>query len=68
MSNDDGNSLSKIRSDAIDKIRRLQRSPRYHSFFNAEAIEAFNNIESSALAGESITHTDEIGSKGNGST
>ncbi len=68
MSNDDEYLVSKIHLDAIDKISRLQRSPRYRSFFNAKAIEAFNKVESSALAGKSIPHTEHIGSKGDDST
>lgn len=43
-----------VKAEAIAKIARLQRSPKYRSFFNADAIEAFNKVEGTAFAGKSI--------------
>ncbi|MEN1558077.1 hypothetical protein AAIH45_36490, partial [Pseudomonas aeruginosa] len=43
-----------IRKAAIEKLRRLQKSPRYRSFFSLEAVDAFAKIEASALAGKSL--------------
>jgi hypothetical protein len=43
-----------VKAEAKAKIARMQRSPKYHSFFNTEAIEAFNKVESTAFAGTSI--------------
>lgn len=56
MNNDAEYSNSQIRLIALDKLRRLQRSPRYRSFFSLEAIDAFAKVESSALAGKSLPH------------
>lgn len=54
MANDDGWLKAQIFAAARDKIRRLQRSPRYRSFFTEEAIDAFTKIKNSALAGKSL--------------
>ncbi|GGM29808.1 hypothetical protein ACFQDN_20845 [Pseudomonas asuensis] len=54
MKNDDGHSCAHILAPARDKIRRMQQSPRYHSFFNKEAIDAFEKVENSVLAGKSL--------------
>jgi len=43
-----------IRKAAIEKLRRLQKSPRYRSFFSPEAVDAFTKVESSAFAGKSL--------------
>jgi len=43
-----------VKAEARAKIARLQRSPKYRSFFNADAIEAFNKVEVTAFAGKSI--------------
>jgi hypothetical protein len=43
-----------IRKSAIEKLRRLQKSPRYRSFFSPEAVDAFTKVESSAFAGKSL--------------
>ncbi len=43
-----------IRKAAIEKLRRLQKSPRYRSFFSLEAVDAFAKIEAAALAGKSL--------------
>lgn len=48
---------SQAARDATDKIRRLQRSLHYRSFFSAESIAAFKDVESSALAGKSLLRT-----------
>ncbi|WP_434155687.1 hypothetical protein [Pseudomonas sp. JZ134] len=63
MSNDDGYSHAQTLAAARDKIRLLQQSPRYHSFFNKEAMNAFEKIKSSALAGKSLPqdeHEDSV--------
>lgn len=36
------------------KLERLQKSPKYHSFFEDAAIEAFTKVEGSAFAGKSL--------------
>lgn len=43
-----------VKAEAIAKIARLQRSPKYRSFFNADAIEDFNKVEGTAFAGKSF--------------
>lgn len=39
---------------ALAKLARLQKSPNYRSFFDADAIEAFAKVEGSAFAGTSL--------------
>ncbi|MGR2708108.1 hypothetical protein [Pseudomonas sp. AU10] len=44
---------SPIKAEARAKIARLQKSPRYKSFFTAAALDAFAKVEKSAFAGKS---------------
>ena len=38
---------------AIARLRKIQQSPRYRSFFTDDAIQAFADVEASAYAGKS---------------
>jgi cysteine sulfinate desulfinase/cysteine desulfurase-like protein len=40
--------------EARARIARLQRSPKYRTFFNAEAIEAFKAVEGTVFAGQPL--------------
>lgn len=44
---------SNVKDEARAKLTRLQKSPKYRSFFNAAAIDAFTKVEGSAFAGKS---------------
>ena len=44
---------SHVKAEARAKLARLQKSPRYQSFFKAAAIDAFAKVEASAFAGTS---------------
>ena len=44
---------SRVKAEARARLARLQKSPRYHSFFAAAAIDAFAKVETSAFAGTS---------------
>lgn len=44
----------KAKAEARAKLDRLQKSPKFKSFFNADAIDAFSDIEGSAFAGKSL--------------
>jgi len=44
-----------IKTQAIKRLRKIQSSPQYRSFFSIEAIEAFANVDDSAYAGKSST-------------
>ncbi|WP_032891958.1 MULTISPECIES: hypothetical protein [Pseudomonas] len=44
---------SNVKDRARAKLVRLQKSPKYRSFFNAAAIDAFTTVEGSAFAGKS---------------
>lgn len=44
---------SSVKAEARAKLARLKKSPRYRSFFNAAAIDAFTKVEGSAFAGKS---------------
>jgi hypothetical protein len=44
---------NRVKAQARAKLARLQKSPRYRSFFNAAAIDAFTKVEGSAFAGKS---------------
>lgn len=44
---------SNVKDEARAKLVRLQKSSKYHSFFNAAAIDAFTKVEGSAFAGKS---------------
>jgi hypothetical protein len=41
------------REAAIYKLRKIQKSPRYRSFFTDKAIKAFGDLKASAYAGKS---------------
>jgi hypothetical protein len=43
-----------VKAAARAKLERLQRSSKYHSFFDVAAIEAFSKVEGSAFAGKSL--------------
>lgn len=45
---------------ALAKLARLQKSPNYRSFFDADAIEAFAKVEGSAFAGTSLKNANQI--------
>ncbi|UZE84012.1 hypothetical protein [Pseudomonas viciae] len=42
---------SDITANARAKLERLQKWSKYHSFFNADAVDAFRKIEGTAFAG-----------------
>lgn len=44
---------SNVKGEARAKLVRSQKSPKYRSFFNAAAIDAFTKVEGSAFAGKS---------------
>ncbi|WP_259639536.1 hypothetical protein [Pseudomonas syringae group genomosp. 3] len=44
----------KAKAQAKAKLTRLHMSPKYRSFFDAAAIDAFSQVEGSAFAGRSI--------------
>lgn len=48
------NSTVKAQAKAKAKLTRLPKSPKYRSFFDATAIDAFSKVESSAFAGKSM--------------
>lgn len=43
-----------VKATARAKLERLQRSSKYHSFYDVVAIEAFSKVEGSAFAGKSL--------------
>lgn len=45
------------KSAARAKLKKIQQSPGYKSFFNASAIEAFGTVETTAFAGKSLSGT-----------
>lgn len=44
--------VNPMKAKARAKIARLKRSPKYRTFFNAEAIQEFVKVEGSAFAGK----------------
>ncbi|MGL6244291.1 hypothetical protein [Pseudomonas sp.] len=42
---------SDIAANARAKLERLQKSSKYRSFFNVDAIDAFSKVEGTAFAG-----------------
>ncbi|EGH94867.1 hypothetical protein ALQ85_200143 [Pseudomonas syringae] len=46
-----------VKAAAIAKLRRIQRSSKYRSFFDDAGVEAFERVQSSALAGRSLPDT-----------
>lgn len=44
---------SHVKDEARARLARLQKSPRYQSFFTVAAIDAFAKVEASAFAGTS---------------
>ncbi|MFC2973265.1 hypothetical protein ACFOJE_13705 [Azotobacter bryophylli] len=56
MTIDAKSASANIHEVAIEKLRRLQQSPRYRSFYSLEAIDAFAKVESSVFAGGSLPH------------
>ncbi|MDH2076904.1 hypothetical protein [Pseudomonas atacamensis] len=51
MSAEVGNDVA---ANARAKLERLQRSSKYRSFFNVDAIDAFSKVEGAAYAGVSL--------------
>lgn len=48
---------SDIAANARAKLERLQKSSKYRSFFNVDAIDAFSKVEGTAFAGVSLKRT-----------
>ena len=48
---------SEIAANARAKLERLQKSSKYRSFFNGDAIDAFSKVEGSAFAGMPLMRT-----------
>lgn len=46
-----------IAANARAKLERLQKSSKYHSFFNVDAIDAFSKVEGAAFAGVPLKRT-----------
>lgn len=44
---------SHVKAQARARLERLQKSPRYQTFFTVAAIDAFAKVETSAFAGTS---------------
>jgi hypothetical protein len=47
----------KVKSAARAKLKKIQQSPGYNSFFNESAVEAFGSVETTAFAGKSLRGT-----------
>ncbi|TSC29264.1 hypothetical protein FOM00_27640 [Pseudomonas sp. ST1] len=43
-----------LKGQAKAKLVSLHKSPKYRSFFDAAAVDAFSKVEGSAFAGKSI--------------
>jgi hypothetical protein len=52
---------SNIAANARAKLERLQKSSKYRSFFNVDAIDAFSKVEGTAFAGMPLTRTKDLG-------
>ena len=52
---------SDIAANARAKLERLQKSSKYRSFFNVDAIDAFSKVEGSAFAGMDLKRTKDLG-------
>ena len=39
------------------KLERLQKSSKYRSFFNVDAVDAFSKVEGTAFAGTPLKYT-----------
>lgn len=48
-----------VKAAAITKQRRIQRSPKYRSFFDDAGVNALAWVEGSAFAGRSIERTEQ---------
>lgn len=48
---------SVLKAQAKAKLVSLHKSPKYRSFFEAAAVDAFSKVEGSAFAGKSIKRT-----------
>lgn len=44
-----------VKAAARAKLKRIQQSPGYKSFFNESAIEAFGRVEATAFAGKPLS-------------
>jgi hypothetical protein len=44
-----------VKAAALAKLKRIQQSTGYRSFFNESAIEAFGRVEASAFAGRPLS-------------
>ncbi|WP_081489883.1 hypothetical protein [Pseudomonas sp. R62] len=52
---------SDIVATARAKLERLQKSSKYRSFFNVDAIDAFSKVEGTAFAGMPLKLTKNLG-------
>ena len=52
---------SDIVATARAKLERLQKSSKYRSFFNVDAIDAFSKVEGTAFAGMPLKRTRNLG-------
>jgi hypothetical protein len=44
-----------VKSAARAKLKKIQQSPGYNSFFKEAAVEAFGAVETTAFAGKSMS-------------
>lgn len=44
-----------VKAAALAKLKKIQQSPGYKSFFNESAIEAFGRVETTAFAGKPLS-------------
>lgn len=51
---------SDIAPNARAKLERLQKSPKYRSFFNVDAIDAFSKVKGTAFAGAPLKRTTDF--------
>lgn len=51
MTNMNTKEIEKVKAAARAKLRKIQQSTGYKSFFNDPAIEAFGRVEATAFAG-----------------
>lgn len=45
----------KVKAAAREKLKKVQQSTGYKSFFNDSAIEAFGRVEATAFAGKPLS-------------
>jgi hypothetical protein len=49
--------IEDVKAAARAKLKKIQQSPGYKSFFEESAIEAFGTVETTAFAGKSLSGT-----------